>query len=438
MPSLSSDKEKRHPAKKCAIRQRKRKIFFNIGRNRLSDFPESRFFIYLSRMDSTEERAGLCALNRIFGFEPRIAHALLGHFGSAAEIFRTGGREIDEILGPYSRYRGSVSHKALEQSAEEIDRIKSDGITFIGISDPDYPALMKECEDAPVGLYIRSTTPVREIFSRNRKIAVVGTRDISPYGQEWCRKIVESMAESADPPLIISGLALGTDICAHKTAVESGIPTIGIMATGPEAIYPYRHRAFAEQMTGTPGCALVTDYPPGTAPLAIHFLRRNRIIAGLSEATILIESKTKGGGMMTARLAFSYSRDVYALSGRADDLRSQGCNMLIREKIAEPVTDIESLHKSLGLTCPQKRSRPDIHEILNNSYKGTLNKEHITMMAELLLSIRNNRGLTIEEHAGLTGIGFSQTSSLARALEADGFITIDLMQRCCIKTWKYG
>lgn len=406
--------------------------------NRLSGFPESRFFIYLSLMDSTEERAGLCALNRIFGFEPRIAHALLGHFGSAAEIFRTDSREIDEILGPYSRYRGAVSRNALEQSAAEIDRLSPDAITFIGISDPDYPALMKECEDAPVGLYVRSTTPVREIFSRNKKIAVVGTRDISPYGQEWCRKIVESIAESADPPLIISGLALGTDICAHKTAVESGIPTIGIMATGPETIYPYRHRTFAEQMTNTSGCALVTDYPPGTAPLAIHFLRRNRIIAGLSEATILIESKNRGGGMMTARLAFSYSRDVYALPGRADDIRSQGCNMLIREKVAEPVTDIASLQKSLGLTCSRKRCHPDIHDVLDNSYKGTLNKEHITMMAELLLSIRNNRGLTIEELADLTGIGFSQTSSLARTLEADGFITIDLMQRCCIKTWKYG
>lgn len=384
------------------------------------------------------EKAGLCALNRIFGFEPKIAHALLESIGSASEIFRMAGKEIDEILGPYSRYRGTVSRKALDQAAAEIDRIMEDGMTFIGITDQDYPVLLKECEDAPVGLYIKSGTPADEIFRPARKTAVVGTRDISPYGQEWCRRIVEGIAEAEDKTLIISGLALGTDICAHKTAVASGLPTVCVMATGPETVYPYRHRSFAEQIASTPGCALVTDYPPGTAPLAIHFLRRNRIIAGLSDATILIESKIRGGGMMTARLAFSYSRDVYALPGRADDIRSQGCNLLISEKIAEPVTDIASLQKSLGIASGGRRSGISYHERLARSYRGTLDEDKIAVMAGMLAAIRKNRGITIEELTSLTGLGFSRTSSLARALEADGFITIDILQRCCIKTWNYG
>lgn len=389
-------------------------------------------------MDTTEEKVGLCALNRIFGFEPKIAHALIGHFGSASEIFRTAGKDLDYILGPFSRYRGTICRRALDLAADEIERLRFQGISFTGCSEPYYPALLKDCDDAPVGLYIKSRSSVEDIFRPARKIAVVGTRDISPYGSEWCSKIVEDMCRSDDKPLIVSGLALGTDICAHKTAILAGAPTIGVMATGPETVYPHRHRGFAEQMADTPGCALVTDFPPGTAPLAIHFLRRNRIIAGLSEATILIESKIKGGGMMTARLAFSYGRDVYALPGRADDLRSQGCNLLVREKIAEPVTDIAGLLKGLGIKASARHTRIDEHKILEESYKGRLSQDRITLMAGILADIRKNRGITIEELASLKGCNFSQISSLVRALEADGFISIDILQRCCIKTWKYG
>ena len=187
-------------------------------------------------------------------------------------------------------------------------------------------------------------------------VAVVGTRDISPYGREWCERIVHALARTSPKPLIVSGLAIGTDICAHKAALEASLPTIAVMATGTDTIYPYRHRQIAEKMSGTQGCALVTDYPPGTAPLPVNFLRRNRIIAGLSHATILVESKIKGGGMMTCRLAFSYDRDVYALPGRADDLRSQGCNHLIRARMAEPLTSEEDIIDSLGLLTTGRKS----------------------------------------------------------------------------------
>ena len=121
------------------------------------------------------------------------------------------------------------------------------------------------------------------------------------------------------------------------------------MATGPDEIYPNRHRGYAEQICNSTGSGLITDYTPGTAPLAIHFLRRNRIIAGLSEATILVESKIKGGGMMTARLADSYNRSVFALPGRLDDTRSQGCNHLIHSRIATPVISVQDFLKELGI-----------------------------------------------------------------------------------------
>lgn len=388
-------------------------------------------------MGNLEEKACLCALNKIFGFSPKIGLALISHTGSAAEVFRIEGKDMDELLGPHNRYRGLMSMKAVDQAAKELADMESRGISFVGWSEEDYPPLLQECEDAPIGLYVRSTTPMDELWKPQKRIAVVGTRDITPYGREWCVRTVDGLARCKEKPTVVSGLALGTDFCAHKAALESGLATIGVMATGPEAVYPYRHKEFAERLCSTPGCALVTDYPPGTAPLAIHFLRRNRIIAGLSDATVLIESKIKGGGMMTCRLAFSYSREVYALPGRADDLRSQGCNSLIRSKIAEPITSIEDLTDSLGLNRTGIRSRNGIREVVESAYRSSLSAEKTELAVTLLTLMKKERGITVEELAQDTGISYSMIANMAAMLEADGFISVDLLQRCFIMVEKF-
>ena len=383
-------------------------------------------------MKNYEETICACALNRIFGFEPKIGLALLEHFGSATEVMRLSKKDQELLLGPHSKYTGMIGPRAMEISAHELDSLANKNICFISQTHEHYPSLLKECEDSPIGIYIRSCTPVESLFKPSQSIAVVGTRDISLYGEEWCQKIVNSLAKSSNKPLIISGLALGTDICAHKTALESGLPTIGVMATGPEQIYPWRHIDFAEHLVNTPGCALITDYPPGTAPLAIHFLRRNRIIAGLSHATLLIESKIRGGGMMTCRLAFSYGRDVYALPGRVDDLRSQGCNLLIREKIAEPITSEKELLKSLGIKAQSSFNKDTTQTSLEKLYSSSVPEDKISQMAMILLNIKKHRGITIEEIAETTHLEYSRTAELVRILETDGFICIDLLQRCTI------
>ena len=388
-------------------------------------------------MEQHEEKACLCALNRIFGFSPKIGLALISHTGSAADVFRIGKRELEELLGPYSRHKGEITWKAVEEASTELAALSERDISFIGWTENDYPSLLHECEDAPIGLYVRSKTPLQELWKPCRRIAVVGTRDITPYGREWCVRTVAGLSRCREKPVIVSGLALGTDFCAHKAALESGLATIGVMATGPETVYPHRHREFAERLCETPGCALVTDYPPGTAPLAIHFLRRNRIIAGLSESTILIESKIKGGGMMTCRLAFSYSRDVYALPGRADDLRSQGCNSLIRNKIAEPLTSIEDLTESLGLNRMTVRGKRSIREILLCEYGTRLPPEKIEHATNILTRIKEERGITVEEIAESTGMSYSMTVNIAAILETDGYISIDLLQRCSIMVEKF-
>jgi DNA processing protein len=381
-------------------------------------------------MENFEEKASLCALNRIFGFDPKVALALISHLGSAAEVFRLSPEDIDSLLGPHSKYRDLIVPSAVDQAAEELHRLRSSDILFTGWTESQYPSLLKECPDAPVGLYVRTTTPLENLWKPSPTIAVVGTRDISPYGKEWCEKTVRGLAAGGSRPAIVSGLALGTDFYAHRTAIEEGVPTIGVMATGPEAIYPWRHREFAERLYHTEGCALVTDYPPGTAPLAIHFLRRNRIIAGLSDATILIESKIKGGGMMTSRLAFSYDRDVYALPGRVDDTRSQGCNFLIKSKIAEPLTSVSELLESLGMETGTKDKKMSDKEMIARKYGS--DTEFTAQAIAAVSLIRHERGITLEELAEKLTVSYSKVAQLTGALEMDGFICVDLLQRCSI------
>ena len=385
-------------------------------------------------MAITDEQTCLCALGTIFGFEPKTALALISYAGNAASVFRLTEDELKHLLGPYSRNRWKISNKALDEAYRTLVSLQDKGIYFIGYTENGYPDLLKECEDAPAGLYVRSDTPPEELWAPERSISIVGTRDISPYGKEWCEKIVSGLASSEERPLIISGLALGTDICAHKCSLEAGLPTIAVMATGPESIYPHRNEATARLMARTPGCALVTDYPPGTSPLPVHFLRRNRIIAGMAQATILVESKIKGGGMMTSRLAFSYNREVYALPGRADDLRSQGCNRLIREKIAEPLTSIPEMLESLGMKSRRIRSRPDIREVILSIYSGNMDSSRIDLMQTIISSIDKERGITLEGISEKTGIPYHAVRNLCSIMESDGLISTDLLQRCSIRS----
>lgn len=388
-------------------------------------------------MDSFEEKACLCALSRIFGFEPRKGLALVEQLGCASALFALDKDGQESLLGPYNSRRFQIRQSAVFEAAKELEILEKTGVTFVGWGQEGYPPMLTECPDPPIGIYIRSSTRPQDLWTRPKNIAIVGTRDISPYGQEWCRKTVEGLADTRQKPLIVSGLALGTDICAHRSAIDHGLPTIAVMPTGPDAVYPFRHLAFADELCSRPGCALITDYPPGTAPLPVNFLRRNRIIAGLSHATVLIESKIKGGGMMTARLAFSYDRDVFALPGRVDDIRSQGCNKLISEKIAEPLVSVEELIKATGLDASVSPVRKtDIGDMLLRTFGAGIDSATFKEMSALLECIRRTRGVTVEEAGAMTGIEYGRASSLISMLELEGLISMDLLQRCCIISGK--
>ena len=378
------------------------------------------------------EKMCICALNRLLGYEPKVSHSLIGAVGSAQALFRMTREERAAAFGPFSRISPFLEESELKKSEEELDRLADAGCSFITVTDPGYPALLLECEDAPLGLYYRGASPPEKVFNIRPQIAVVGTRDISLYGKEWCRKIVGSMASAKNKPLVVSGFALGTDITAHLSAMEAGLPTVAVLPTGIDDVYPSRHRAFAGRLAATEGCALVTDYPPGTEPKAINFIRRNRIIAGMCSGTVLVESKLKGGGMITARLASSYDRDVLVLPGRADDPRSQGCNELLREKIAEPVTDTVHFLDVLGLGIPSRRRSAGFEDEVKSRYASQLDAVELSDLLSVAGIIRRRRGITLDEICPEASLPFGAVARYAGMLESDGMICIDLLQRCSI------
>ena len=391
-------------------------------------------------MENNYETVCLCALNSIFGYEPRVASALIENLGSASAVFEMSDADKDAVFGPYSKYRGKIVKKDLDAAEAVLQRLRRDGTVFVGITSDEYPKRLKGCEDAPLGIFVRSDSPVERIFAGTEHyVAVVGTREITPYGEQWCRDIVRTLAGSGAAPCIVSGLAYGTDIIAHRTAVECGLPTIAVMATGTDTVYPGRHRGFAEHLAGLPGCALVTDYPPGTAPVALNFIRRNRIIAGLSDSVILVESAVKGGGMITSRLAFSYNRSVYALPGRGDDSRSQGCNHLIREGVAEIIDSLDGLNVQLGL-CEKGRGCGGMQGCcrivrgdLTERYSRTLPEDKIAAMTAVLLKVRERRGIDFDGLCDATGLPYRSVAEVVALLENDGMISVDLLRRCSIR-----
>lgn len=382
-------------------------------------------------MELYDERICRYSLNRIFGYAPKTAAVLIRHFGSAAELYRTGGKRLQEAL-PFTKGIDRICDTEYESSAKELESLEAKGFRFIGSDSPHYPSRLLECDDYPIGLYIRSENALEDIFSDRTYIAVIGTRDLSPYGNEWCRRIVSVLSDSKDRTTVVSGLAIGTDITAHRAAIESGTPTISVIPTGIDSIYPHRHRADACRIASMQGGAIITDFPPGTSAIKLNFLRRNRIIAGLCKATVLVESKIKGGGMMTARLAFSYDRDVFALPGRAGDLRSQGCNLLIKEKIAEPIISEYSFAESLGISARQPCLQESKEEMISRLHSGSMNSDDIRLMARILLKIKQQSGICISEIAEECGIPYHHAAELTGLLECDGLISTDLMRRCSI------
>lgn len=368
------------------------------------------------------------ALSRIFLREPKLSRAVIETMGSAGELFALDGNGLYEALGPFFRYREAISGTDLDKVGKELERITGEtGTRYLWHGHPDFPQALSGCDDAPVGFFFRSSDDPAGIFNRE-SVSVVGTRDMSPYGRQWCGNVVKALSETEERPTIVSGLAYGVDITAQMKALETGLPTIAVLGNGVGSIYPAQHASHAEKIAGTKGCAIIWEYPPGTDVLAVNFLARNRIIAGMSRATVLVESKIHGGGMTTARIASSYGRDVFAVPGRNDDIRSQGCNALIQSHIAEALADTGPFLKSIGYRHLKASRTAEGVGVQTASISGT----DIDTAGKLLLRIRSNRGITVEELASGSGLAPHRARAILTGLEADGIIDVDILGRCTI------
>ena len=277
------------------------------------------------------------ALGMIPGIGGVTARKLISYCGSAASVFKEKNEQLQKIPGIGAVTAKSLNNsKVLHKAEQELIFIRKHGIRAISFMEKDYPYRLKQCEDGPVVLFVKGNVNL----NADKIVSVVGTRSITRYGRQKCKEIIEGL--KPHKPLIVSGLAYGVDACVHKSALESGLQTLAILGHGLDRIYPTPHRGLARKMLHQGG--LATDFVSGTTPDRENFPKRNRIIAGICDAVVVIEAAVTGGALITANIANTYNRDVFALPGRTGDPYSMGCNKLIKThkaNLIETVADLE-------------------------------------------------------------------------------------------------
>lgn len=298
-----------------------------------------------------DEAVLLLALLRTPGIGLITANRLCRAAGSAARLWE-GHANISRLLPQATdRLQQCLTNwdKQLPQAEAEADEARRRHISLLALTETDYPTWLKSLPDAPPVLFYKGTASL----NAQPMISIVGTRHISEYGKDLCRHIVEQLAERLPQATIVSGLAYGVDVHAHRAALACGLPTIGVLGHGLNHLYPPSHRDTANRMTEQGG--LLTEYPCATPVSRENFVQRNRIVAGLSQACIVVESARRGGALITARLAQDYGREVYACPGRLTDLHSEGCNRLIARHGAAIFTSVDDLMDDMGWAPRQPR-----------------------------------------------------------------------------------
>ena len=262
------------------------------------------------------------------------ATAVIDNRHHLADIIPDASPRLTELL----RDCGTMRARA----EEEMNFCLAHGINAIDLSSENYPRRLAQCDDAPLVLYYKGNADLNQ----QRVVNIVGTRRSTPYGADLIHSFIEDLTMLCPHVLVVSGLAYGIDICAHREALAHGLETVGVLAHGLDDLYPNAHRETARAMVSQGG--LLTEFMTRTKADKINFVRRNRIVAGMSDACILVESAAHGGGLITADIARSYDRDVFAFPGRVGDPYSEGCNNLIRDCGAQLLTHAEAFVKAMG------------------------------------------------------------------------------------------
>lgn len=296
--------------------------------------------------------------------------------GDLSRLFRPGiEKEIPELSS--NIIAALHSGQALRRAEEELTFVEKHRLKLYHYEDAAYPSRLKACPDAPLLFYMKGDVSLEAA----KILSVVGTRKMSDYGRCQTEDLLEALAAMLPDLLIVSGLAYGVDVCAHRAAMKNGLPTLGVVAHGLNKIYPSQHRGVAKEMLRTGG-GILSEFPSGTEAFRSHFVQRNRIVAGLCDACLVIESPEKGGSLITARMARDYNREVFALPGRPVDANSRGCNLLIKQQIASLVESTEDIIKEMNWDLPHAKSgQPAGPAAMQPTFFDSLSPEEEALLA---------------------------------------------------------
>lgn len=362
-------------------------------------------------MTLTTEQLALLRLSLTDGVGPVTGRGLVEHFGSAEGLYATSKSELAEAPGVGKKLAALIhddtySLRMMQEQLLLLEREEQRGtplhLYFSGAA--DYPVALDQCPDAPLVLYSRGTIPDGPM------VAVVGTRRCTPYAEDALSFVISEWAKACPDLIIVSGLAYGVDAIAHRIALENNLPTIAVLAHGLQTLYPSSHRQLAARIVETGG-ALLTEYPLGTKPLPQRFISRNRIVAGLSRATIVAESAAKGGAMVTASLAFEYGREVFAIPGRLFDQTSEGCNKLIAHQKASILDHPGTLLTTLGLVSSAQSQGTPLPFAPDTETEDPILRE-----------LARGEELSLSDLAARIGEPVSTVSALLFSLELDGVV----------------
>ena len=346
------------------------------------------------------------ALSCLPGIGPVLARNLLSYCGDAEHVFKAKSKHLAQIpgIGPKT-LEFLNNNSALKRADQELKFIDKFKINALFITDKEYPKRLKNCADAPLTVYFKGNADL----NAGKVISIVGTRNATDYGKEICRTLVEDL--KVHQPLIISGLAYGIDAAAHKEALKNDLSNIAVLAHGLDRIYPAQHRGMAERIMECGG--LITEFMSETVPDRENFPKRNRIIAGLADLTIVVEANIKGGALITADLANSYNRDVFAYPGRINDEFSRGCNFLIKTNRANLMTKVADLEYLMGWNTERVSS---VKTQLSLPINLTGDEQ---ILADILYA---NGSLAVDELSLLSGFQHSKLVMTILGMEMKGSI----------------
>lgn len=346
-------------------------------------------------------------LTLIPGIGDVLAKNLVSYCGSPEAVFREKRSKLLKIPGIGQVLSNMVSNADVLRHAEaELEFIRKYNITPLFYTDKDYPKRLKNCSDSPVVLYYKGNADLNTA----KILSVVGTRKISRYGKKLCEELITDLA--AHGILVVSGLAYGVDISVHKACIAAEVPTVGVLAHGLDKLYPAAHRGTAQAMLANGG--LLTEFPSKTQPDRENFPKRNRIVAGMADATVVIESGKEGGSLITADIANSYNRDVFAFPGRTDDQYSEGCNKLIKANKAALVESAGDVLLAMG--WQEEKSRVKAPEQKKMFVQLTVDEEAIVK------AFREKETIHIDDLCYKAGFSVSKVSAILLSLEFSGVV----------------